>query len=55
MKEHERHVLMPLFYIFLHKGGILCQKIKNTTDDLNFRHIMHKRVERALKSVDVVF
>lgn len=28
MIEHERHVLMPLFYIFLHKGGMLCQKLK---------------------------
>ena len=45
-----------LFYISPRKGGTLCQKkIKNTTDDLNFRRIMHKGVERALKSVDVVF
>lgn len=30
-------------------------EIKNTTDDLNFKRIMHKRVEHALKSVDTVF
>lgn len=28
MTEHECHVLMPVIYIFLYKGAILCQKLK---------------------------
>lgn len=43
-----------VLHIFSQRWNTL-SKIKNTTDDLNLRHIMHKRVERALKSVDAVF